>query len=111
MQFEYRTQEVAVFENPADCADDRKRQHGAESILKDELHESMKKHLRPFEDTVSESLYNMNPLIKNIPEIYRPSDSSNAPDGPTSSIVFFGLHLFVDSYKSFLLCNERTSKT
>lgn len=42
-QFEDSTLEVAVFENPADCADDRKRQHGAESILKDELHESMKK--------------------------------------------------------------------
>ena len=110
-QFEDSILEVAVFENPAECADDRKRQHGAESILKDELRESMKKHLRPFEDTVSESLYNMNPLIKNIPEIYRPSDSSDAPDGSTSSIVFFGLQLFVDSYKSFLLCDESTSKT
>ncbi|KAF6235423.1 hypothetical protein HO173_006619 [Letharia columbiana] len=53
----------------------------------------------------------MNPSIKNIPEIHRSSDSSNAPDGSTSSIVFFGLHLFVDSYKSFLLCDESTSKT
>ncbi len=115
-QTEENNSEGAIFEDPEefvtveDCADDRERQYGAESILMDKVLESMKRRLLASEEIRPELLYSMNPLIKAVRKIYRSKDSSAAPNTMIKTNVVFGLQLLVESYKTFMFSDEKTHK-
>ena len=114
-QSEENTQAAVIFEKPEDFitvkyAQMTERQYGAESVLMDRVLDSMKRRLLASEGIRSEFLCSMNPLIKDIREIYRPKDSSNGPNASITTIVVFGLQLLVESYKSFMLSDQTAPK-
>ena len=115
-QAEDNSSEGAIFENPEDfitvedCADDRERRYGAESILMDKVLESMKRRLLASEEIRPELLCSMNPLIEDIRKIYRSKDCSDAPNAMMKTNVVFGLQLLVESYKTFVFSDEKTHK-
>lgn len=107
-----------VFEDPEDYVTaedggvDRRGQYGAEGTLMDKLLDGMKRRLLPSEEIRTEFLYRMNPLIKDVANIYRrPEDNSIAPNASMQTDLVFDLQLLVESYKSFMITDGTTPKT